>query len=179
MSGAIITGIGTVLADDPSLNARPNSDSKYELSQPLRVIIDKNLLLPLESKIIGKDGLCYIMTKSHDEIKIKALEQTGAKIVKMPVEFKAKEILEYTLTYLAKKNVNDVLVESGPKLVSSFINYKLFDELIVYTAPCLMGDSAISMTNIKLEKITDKIKFKLHSVKKLSNDIKSIYTIEH
>jgi diaminohydroxyphosphoribosylaminopyrimidine deaminase/5-amino-6-(5-phosphoribosylamino)uracil reductase len=172
-AGAIITGMGTILADNPKLTARP-LEPNYTFSQPYRVVIDRNLEIPLDANIIGIDGLCVVVTQTENELKVQRLSNLKVKVLK--IDFTDTSVLFDTLlVHLARMGVNDVMVESGPRLISQFIKYQLLDELVVYTAPCLMGVSAISMTNIELESMAERIQYKLQSVKRFGDDIKCVY----
>ena len=175
-SGAIMTGMGTLLTDNPKLTARP-LNYHYAFKQPYRVVLDKNLDTPLDANIIGCDGLCIIVTqKTENTKKINELSQQGVTVLQLDFS-DIYTTLQEILKYLAGIGVNDVMVEAGPRLVSQFIKFKLLDELVVYTAPCLMGLSANSMTIIELAAMAERIQFKLQSINQFDSDIKSTYRL--
>ena len=139
-SGAVVTGVGTVMADNPALNVR---DSRFDIGgvQPLRVVLDSRLRTPPSSQLFQVDGKCLIFTKRLDRAKVDALQTAGASIERCQARGEGLDI-SAVLTRLAEIEINDVLVESGPTLAGAFIREGLFDELIVYVAPKLFGDSA-------------------------------------
>ncbi|MCG6872451.1 MAG: bifunctional diaminohydroxyphosphoribosylaminopyrimidine deaminase/5-amino-6-(5-phosphoribosylamino)uracil reductase RibD, partial [Gammaproteobacteria bacterium] len=106
-SSAVLTGIGTVLADDPSLNVRlPESER-----QPLRVIIDSNLSTPPDAKVLD-DGPCLLVTANDDAGYAKALRSRGAEVLYLPAQHRAVD-LEALMDQLAAREINEVLLEAG------------------------------------------------------------------
>ena len=140
-NGAIITGVGTVIADDPALTVR---DKRFDIArrQPLRVILDTDARVPPSSKIFRQAGETIVFTANNDANIVAALESVGAKIEHVR-RLDAGLDLEAILRRLASLEINDVLVEAGPAIVRSFIHGGLFDELVIYMAPTIFGDSAI------------------------------------
>jgi diaminohydroxyphosphoribosylaminopyrimidine deaminase/5-amino-6-(5-phosphoribosylamino)uracil reductase len=131
----MLTGIGTVLADDPELTVR-HVEAKR---QPKRVVIDSRLDMPLEAKILrGEPPI--ILTVSDDAAKRKALEAKGAEVVRVPNEG-AKTDLAAIARLLAERGFNEVTVETGSKLMGSLLRAGVVDELVIYYAPILLGDT--------------------------------------
>lgn len=149
-SSVILTGIGTVLADDPSLNVRLSTQelaSKVEFTdddQPARVILDSQLRMPPSAKLLTRPGAVLIYTLSSDPGKIAALEKAGAIVVRTENEGGYVK-LEAVLRDLAHRNYNEVMVEAGASLNGALLETGLVDELIFYQAPILMGDQAKPM----------------------------------
>ena len=139
-SGAIVTGVGTVADDDPSLTLR---DERFDTAgqQPLRVILDTHLRTPSSSKIFRQAGDTLIFTASRDRQLADALIASGATIEPCPQRAVGLD-LKAVLARLAAREVNEVLVEAGPRVVGAFIEQRLFDEIVVYMAPKLFGNSA-------------------------------------
>ena len=139
-SGAIVTGVGTVADDDPSLTLR---DERFDTAgqQPLRVILDTHLRTPSSSKIFRQAGDTLIFTASRDRQLADALIASGATIEPCPQRAVGLD-LQAVLARLAAREVNEVLVEAGPRVVGAFIEQRLFDEIVVYIAPKLLGNSA-------------------------------------
>jgi diaminohydroxyphosphoribosylaminopyrimidine deaminase/5-amino-6-(5-phosphoribosylamino)uracil reductase len=170
-SCAIITGIGTVLADNPSLNVRyqdlTNDDKFYMPSrQPIRVITDSNLKTPLDSKIINLAGKVIIATTSNNDKAIKRLQNKGVEVVSIKTTNNQVNLREL-LDYLANQQCNEVLVEAGSNLSGSFIAHNLVDELILMVAPKLMGSAAMAAFDIKINKMQDTINWYYHDVKQV------------
>ena len=136
-SSAILTGIGTVLADDPGLNVRLPDVSR----QPLRVILDTGLRTPPTAKTLQLPGSVLIFTTVADPDRQAPLQQAGAAIV---VVRKAGQGLDLpaVLAELARRECNEVHVECGPTLSGAWLQAGLVDELVIYMAPLLLGDQA-------------------------------------
>ena len=146
---AIVTGIGTVKEDDPSLNVREVSTER----QPWRIIVDSKLETPLKAKIlsnIDQSGvmiICADLSSAENQSKAKSFEALGAAVLAMPNEF-GKVDLPKLFSYLAKeRHMNEIHVESGFKLNGSMLREGCVDELLLYYAPFLMGDG-IGMANV-------------------------------
>lgn len=154
---AIVTGVDTVLQDNPALTVRPElwpapvaSDEPlsgwswpvdFAPLQPLRVILDSRLRTPPDAAILRQPGKTLIACIDRDEGKARLLEQAGAEIVLLPARA-GRVDLQSLLQELARREVNEVLVETGGQLAGSFVNEQLVDEWICYMAPKLMGSSA-------------------------------------
>jgi diaminohydroxyphosphoribosylaminopyrimidine deaminase/5-amino-6-(5-phosphoribosylamino)uracil reductase len=146
-SGAILTGSGTVLRDDPSLDARREDagiDPKLGLKQPLRVIVDSRLRTPPTAKTLSLPGdVLVFTTRTADEAELQ-LERAGARVEHVPGGGEHCD-LAAVLARLAELEVNDVWVEAGARLNGALLKAGLIDELILYMAPKLLGDSARGM----------------------------------
>ena len=138
-SSAIITGIDTVLADDPQMTVRLSDVSR----QPLRVVLDSQLRLPLEARIIGDDQCCVVFTLSNDEVKIAQLTEMGVEVIQQTGQSQLD--LTQVLHELAKWQCNQVLVEAGQRLSGAFLSANLVDELVVFYAGSVLGNQAKSM----------------------------------
>lgn len=134
-SCAMLTGIGTVLADDPELTVRHVPCSR----QPRRVVIDNRLDMPLTARILSGEPP-IIFTVSDDAARRSALEARGAEVVRVPGE--GKSDLAAVARALAQRGFNEVTVETGGKLMGSFLNAGVVDELLVYYAPVILGDKS-------------------------------------
>ena len=147
-SGAILTGSGTVLADDPALNVRLPGQAlapdgrMLPWHQPLRVVLDRRLRMPPRGRLFGAGGALWIYTeRSTQEPQALALREAGAQVATLP----SGADLPGVLSHLAGMGVNDVLIEAGPTLAGAFVAADLVDELVVYLAPALLGDEARGM----------------------------------
>jgi len=150
-SGAIITGVGTVLADNPSLTVRVEDWQDWPEGmtpvQPLRVIVDSQLRTPPTARILSLPGRTIIATTSADAEKQAALKAAGAEVWSQPG---GRVDLTVLLRQLAEAQINEVLVETGPTLAGAFIAAGLVDELIVYQAPTLLGSAAKPLLELPL-----------------------------
>lgn len=152
-AGAVLTGINTVLFDDPSLNVRLSADDlgiQGSVRQPERVILDSRLRIPLNAKLLQLDGLVRIYTCSQDLQKIQQLTQLGAKVRQFACEQLA---LPHVVKALADDGINEVHVEAGAVLSGAFIQAQLADELLLYIAPHLMGSEARSLFELPINRM--------------------------
>jgi len=182
-SSAVITGIETVLADDPSLNVRIGDlnlaqedlarNEKALSKQPLRVILDSHLRTPTEAKILSLPG----------EVKVFSIDTPGtAKNLASNVEYvqaaaSGKRVsLHSVLESLASDFAcTEVLVEAGATLSTAFIKAGLVDELIVYIAPKLLGSDARSLLNIAgIESMSDSLNFEITDLQQIDCDIRVV-----
>lgn len=135
-SCAMLTGIGTVLRDDPELTVRHVPCTR----QPRRIVIDSHLDMPLTAKILaGEPPL--ILTVSDDAARRKALEAKGAEVVKVAAEGR-KTDLAAVARLMAERGCNEVMVETGGKLMGSLLRAGVVDELVLYYAPVILGDKS-------------------------------------
>jgi diaminohydroxyphosphoribosylaminopyrimidine deaminase/5-amino-6-(5-phosphoribosylamino)uracil reductase len=141
-AGAILTGIGTVLEDDPRLDVRLVETAQ----QPLRVLVDSRLELPLDARIIAPPGALLVYTACDPEStqdKRAALADRGVTVIDCPGPARpgshAKVDLAALLQDLASRGVNELHVEAGHKLNGSLLREGLVDELLLYLAPKLLG----------------------------------------
>ena len=148
-SSAIMTGISTVLNDDPSLTVRAVEVE----TQPMRVVIDTHLSMPLTARMLSLPGRTLVMT-CRDQDGDTRLQQAGAEVIYM-TQFGASVDLVAVLEYLAQQEVNEVLLEAGATLSGAMLKAGLIDEIVIYMAPILMGDSARSLFNLPQLKSMD------------------------
>ena len=133
----MLTGIGTVLRDDPELTVRHVPCAR----QPRRVVIDSRLELPVTAKILaGEPPL--VLTVSDDRDRRAALEARGAEVVVVPAVAGGKTDLAAVARLLADRGFNEVTVETGAKLNGSLLAAGVIDEIVLYLAPMLLGDAA-------------------------------------
>ena len=138
-SGAILTGIGTVLADDPSLTVR---DVDTGGRQPLRVVLDSRLRMPEEARMLAQPGSTLVVGAGTGDAS--RLEARGAEVRHFAAtggQVDACRVLED----LAARGINEVLVEAGPGLSGSLVDMGLVDELVIYQAPHIMGSETRGM----------------------------------
>ncbi len=133
-SAAILTGSGTVLADDPRLTVRLPG----EWRQPARVVLDTRLRTPAEAKILQQPAEVRIFTAATDGAARAALQAAGAQLETAPLAQGSLD-LQAVLRRLAELEYNEVLVEAGARLAGALLEAHLVDELIIYMAPHLLG----------------------------------------
>ncbi len=140
-SGAVMTGIGTVLEDDPSLNVR-SEDIDTRGLQPLRVVLDSRLRMPASARMLTLPGSTLVCcTAGQDDNK---LARAGAEVSVYRADGERVDVAA-VLQDLARREVNDVLVEAGPGLSGYLLENDLVDELVIYQAPHIMGSDTRRM----------------------------------
>lgn len=135
-SCAMLTGIGTVRHDDPELTVRMVPCAR----QPKRVVIDHGLDIPLTAKILAGEP-ALILTVVDDAARRAALEARGAEVVRVPGDGR-KADLAAVARLLAERGYNEVTVETGGRLMGSLLRSGIVDELVLYLAPLVLGDTA-------------------------------------
>ena len=171
---AVLTGIGTVLEDDPLLNVRG-----FEVPrQPHLVVVDSRLDLPLQARLLKTLGegeharqiWLYTATDQNAE-KRAALEAMGVTVIDMPGPGN-KVDLAGMLRDLARREINELHLEAGHKLNGSFLREGLVDEVLLYLAPQLLGPGQ-SMANLPtLTSLGDAVKLRFHSVDRMGSDLR-------
>jgi len=183
---AILTGVGTVLADDPSLNLRyqellnsPRFDaslvSEEALRQPIRIILDSNNQLSLQEKLFTLPGKVIIVSLTERDTS--SFEQHTADIDQIigTKNQQGRIDLNELLSQLNDYEINDLWVEAGATLAGDFFNHDLVDEFILYQATKLMGDQGRNLVNLpNFTTMNEVLQFKLHSVKQIGDDIRLI-----
>ncbi|NNJ91236.1 MAG: bifunctional diaminohydroxyphosphoribosylaminopyrimidine deaminase/5-amino-6-(5-phosphoribosylamino)uracil reductase RibD [Gammaproteobacteria bacterium] len=180
-SSAIVTGVGTVLADNPSLNVRLNHqdlslDDGLEVLQPLRVILDAKLQTPVDAKMLSLTGEILIFCSHQASADAGRYSQENISV--MAVDSDNEQLsLGQVLQVLAEKQVNEVLLETGATLAGSAIQAGLIDELIIYQAPHLMGHEARGLVNLQgLEKMSDRVELNLMDERSIGNDRRLVFS---
>jgi diaminohydroxyphosphoribosylaminopyrimidine deaminase/5-amino-6-(5-phosphoribosylamino)uracil reductase len=164
---ALLTGIGTVRDDDPQLNVRGVDTSR----QPLKVVVDSRLELPLDAKILRAGGV-LVAAAVEDTARITALRAQGAEVILLPGPGD-KVDLSALMHVLGQRGINEVHAEAGFKLNGSLLRAGLVDELLLYLAPCLLGDAARGMFNLPaLESLEGKRRLKIDDARMLGADLR-------
>ncbi len=141
-AAAVVTGAGTVRADDPRLDARDVAPAVPAERQPLRVVVDPRLSTPPGAALLRAPGPVLLCHGPHvDSARAEALQARGAELQALPLAEGGLEPAA-VLRALAGREVNEVWLEAGPTLAGAWVAGGLADELLVYTAPHLMGDAA-------------------------------------
>ena len=156
-SSAIVTGVGTVLADDPALNVR---DERFAtdgyLRQPLVAIADSRNRTPPGAKVFH-----------------------GAEVLLFAAEHGDRVDLAQMLEALAARGCNEVLIEAGPTLAGAFLRERLWDEAIVYVAPKLLGRTARPLAEMEFDRLADAIGARVAASDRIGDDIRVILKPDH
>lgn len=172
-SCAVLTGIGTVLADDPLLNVREFPTTR----QPQRVVLDSALRIPLDAKILQGGALIY--AAAGCERKIRQLADMGAEVVCLPGA-DGRVDLDAVLRDLARRGCNEVLVEAGSVLNGALLGAGLMDELLLYVAPQLLGDMARGVASLgELTSLDQRVDLTWRDVRQVGRDLRIIAGVEN
>jgi diaminohydroxyphosphoribosylaminopyrimidine deaminase/5-amino-6-(5-phosphoribosylamino)uracil reductase len=192
-SGAVITGIGTILADDPSLNVRAqdipphysallptNTQAGHDslqgpvddsIRQPLRVILDSQLRTPDTARTLQLKGDVIIAGLRKPGPEHRQL-QSQAELLVLPADAE-KPDLHALLALLAQREVNDVLVEAGAELAGAFVHQGLVDELLIYMAPTLLGSQARGLLQLPgITRMSQQLRLQFIDQCSVGNDIR-------
>lgn len=168
-SCAVLTGIGTVLEDDPQLNVRDIDTPR----QPTLVIVDSKLETPLNAKLWLTEREVWIYCATKDTDRKAALEAKGASVTCLP-NAQGKVDLRALVHDLGKKAINEVHIEAGFKLNGSLLAAGLVDELLVYLAPLLIGQG-LGMANLgPFESLSQALKLDIQNVTTIGDDVRLI-----
>jgi len=164
---AILSGIGTVRDDDPLLNVRGVETER----QPLKVVLDSRLELPLNAKLLEGGGV-LVACAIDDAARSAALRQRGAEVLCLPNP-EGKVDLPELMMELGRRGINEVHVEGGSRLNGALLVAGLVDEFLIYLAPCLIGHSARGLFNIPaLESLADKAQLSIRDLRMLGSDVR-------
>lgn len=162
ISGAVLTGIDTILADDPQLNVRqlPQVEVR-QIPQPLRVILDRRARLPLTAQILKQPETVLVMTPFRQELADMGVKQLEPQPLAIVLETLKKQYQIY-----------DVLVESGATLATAFLQEQLVDEVIHYIAPMYLGQTARPLNQFNFSHMQQRLRFELLDVQPIAQDIR-------
>ena len=157
-----------MLADDPTLNARVD----FDVEQPIRVVLDSQLKMPLNAKLLKVPGRCLILTCSSDAVKRQALESIGFEVFCMDSN-NGHLNLKSVMAFLAGQQINNLLIEAGAILNGALLAENLLDELIIYMAPSILGDQGRGLFALPaLHTMADKKTLHFCDVRAIGSDIK-------
>ena len=163
---AILTGIGTVKADDPQLTVRAVETPR----QPRRIVVDSKLDISPTARILEGGG-AWIVAAIGDPDKEARLRAVGAEIIFLP-NAAGKVDLPALMQELGRRQINELHVEAGAKLNGSLIREGCVDELLVYLAPALIGDAQSMFALPALAQLDQKYRLKFHEVKQIGDDLR-------
>ena len=171
-SSAVLTGSGTVLADDPSLTARLDDDT--EVLQPLRVVVDTHLRTPVNARLFDAGSPVLIAHGGADSAVAESMKMAGAELLQVGGDRRVD--LGALVTELGRRAINEVLVEAGPQLNGALLRAGLVDELIIYQAASVLGAESQGMFDIgRLKRMNERYTLTLQDVRRFGDDVRMIY----
>ncbi|MCG6896494.1 MAG: bifunctional diaminohydroxyphosphoribosylaminopyrimidine deaminase/5-amino-6-(5-phosphoribosylamino)uracil reductase RibD [Thiocapsa sp.] len=177
-SSAVVTGIGTLLADDPGLDVRltpadlPGMGADEPVRQPLRVVVDSRWRTPPGSRILRLPGTTLIVGAVDDPTRMAGLKRSGG-LVHLCRARGGQVDLGALMAELARREINEVLLETGPTLAGAALEAGLVDEIVVYLAPHLMGDRARGLFQLPgVARMSDRVPLEIVSVRAVGRDLR-------
>jgi diaminohydroxyphosphoribosylaminopyrimidine deaminase / 5-amino-6-(5-phosphoribosylamino)uracil reductase len=169
-SSVVLTGSGTALADDPTLNVRLDGASR----QPLRVVLDSRLRVPESARVYGPEAPALVFTASSDQAKREALQKRGVQVEQVPESGTGVD-LHAVFARLAALGANEVWVEAGARLTGALFAAQLVDEMVIYLAPCLLGPQAQPLAQLpQLNRLDERLPLRFDSVERIGADLRVI-----
>jgi diaminohydroxyphosphoribosylaminopyrimidine deaminase/5-amino-6-(5-phosphoribosylamino)uracil reductase len=169
---AILTGHGTVRDDDPQLNVRGVDTPR----QPLKIVVDSRFETPLSARLL-KDGKTLIAGAVNEAERIAALKRVGANTIIIPNDRGKVELFKLT-EELARRELNEIHVEGGTRLNGSLLQAGVVDELLVYLAPRVIGDSGRGMLSLpELTELSQATALEIREVERVGADMRVIARI--
>jgi diaminohydroxyphosphoribosylaminopyrimidine deaminase/5-amino-6-(5-phosphoribosylamino)uracil reductase len=167
-SCAMLTGIGTVLADDPALSVREVETSR----QPLKVVVDAGLSMPPDAKIL-QGAKVLVVTGCDDAALMRPLQDAGAEVLVLPAQQGGRIDLVQLLRELGRRGLNEVTVEAGKRLNGALLQAGVVDELVMYLAPMLFGDKAQGMFGLpEIESMEQRQELEIRDVRMIGRDMR-------
>jgi diaminohydroxyphosphoribosylaminopyrimidine deaminase/5-amino-6-(5-phosphoribosylamino)uracil reductase len=152
-SDALLTGIGTVLIDDPRMSDRTGQPRRRRL---LRAIVDSRLRMPLKSELVksAQDDVIVFTTQSHDSPKARALERAGVEVVSVPAHGGHVD-LHAVIRHLGNRQALNLILEAGAELNGAALDAGIVDKMILFYAPKVMGTGGVPMASIHSDWFAD------------------------
>ena len=164
---AVLTGFGTVRDDDPQLNVRGVDTPR----QPLKIVVDSKFETSASARLL-KEGKTLVVGAVNEERKIAALKAAGAEVIIIPND-RGKVELFKLMEELARRELNEIHVEAGTKLNGSLFQAGVVDELLVYLAPSVIGDSGRGMFNLpEFTQLSQATALKIREIERVGADLR-------
>lgn len=176
-SSAILTGVGTVLRDDPRMTARlggdgDGGDGESAGRQPLRVVLDGNLSTPAAAKILRAPGRALIITADADAADARRLRGPAVEVMACRAH-RGRIDLRQVMRELAAREVNELLVEAGPRLGGALLAHGLVDQVVLYLAPDLLGGGARGLFDLPaIESLADRRRLQFADARRVGRDLR-------
>ena len=176
-ASAILTGIDTVLADDPALTVRLEEPAETAVRQPLRVVLDSRLRMPAAARLLGLPGETLLLTGVTQLEQHARLARAGVTLATLPLQAGRLD-LAAVLRHLGELELNEIHVEAGATLCGALLRAGLLDELVVYMAPHLMGDAARGLFSLPgLEHMAQRLNLRVTDIRAVGDDWRITSTV--
>ena len=176
-SEILITGVGTILVDDPKLTARDGL-ADLPVHQPRIVVLDSKLKTPLDAAVLENKANTTILTCTTNEQAILALKNAGCNVEVIAADNNDQVDLMAVYAWLGKQSVNSVMIEAGALLNGAFMQAGIIDELIVYMAPSALGSDARGAFSMPMiSQLSERVQLSYSSMENVGDDIKLTYNV--
>ncbi len=170
-SSAVLTGAGTIVSDDPSLNVR--AEELGDVLQPTRVIVDSGLRMPADARTLGLPGDVIVFTVAGSESKREALARAGARIEVVDAMPNGRVDLDAMLLRLGELGINELMVEAGTRINGALLQSNLIDALVIYIAGSVLGADGRGMFDVpELTDMSERWDFELVDVRRVGPDLR-------
>ena len=166
---AVMTGIGTLMADDPQLTVRDVSCDR----QPLRILLDSRLDVVDTARILA-DGNVLVVTAAQNGARENQLKARGIDVARVPVEEKKGKVdLVKMMEMLGARGLNYIMVETGAKLNGSLLAAGVVDEIVAYIAPSILGDASRGLFALpELTELSERTRLKITDMRNIGDDLR-------
>jgi diaminohydroxyphosphoribosylaminopyrimidine deaminase/5-amino-6-(5-phosphoribosylamino)uracil reductase len=169
---AVMAGVGTLQADNPRLNVREVETTR----QPMRIVVDRRLEMSPQARVL-EGGNVLVFCAREDRARSAALRAAGAQIVEMP-DAAGKVDLAAMMQELARRELNEIHVESGNRLNGALMQAGVVDELLIYLAPQLLGDAARGMFDLGvLTTLEQRVELRIRELRRIGTDVRILARI--
>ncbi len=176
-SSAVMTGVGTIIGDDPRLNVRLSAaelglEADEPVRQPLRVVVDSYWRTPPQARLLQLPGQILIAGIGPRGAATAALEAAGAELIQLS-EHAGRVDLIALMEILAQREVNEVMLEAGSTLSGAAVRAGLVDEILLYQAPCLIGQAARGLFDLPgIDAMSDRVSLEICEVRRIGPDLR-------
>ena len=168
-SSVVLSGSGTVLADDPALNVRVEGATR----QPLRVLLDSELRVPPKARMFDREGPALVFTASADSARREELTRRGVRVESVARAAGGGLDLAAVLRRLGELEANEIWVEAGARLAGALLQSRLVDEFIVYLAPSLLGPTARPLVELPpISQLEQRMRLEFSECKPVGPDLR-------
>lgn len=183
-SSAILTTARTVQDDNPSMNVRLSSvdlGQAVEVRQPIKIIIDSKLCLTANETIFSTSGQVWVVTTNTSQKAHEPLIQAGAEVVVLDqAQDNGRVDLSQLMPYLASREINEIHTECGQQLAGALMQQQLVDEIVLYLAPCFLGNQAQGLFDLgEITQMKDRFNCHINDVRTIGEDIRLTLTPEY
>jgi len=164
----VLTGIGTVLADDPMMDVRAIETPR----QPVRAVLDTQFVLSEHARIINGDPV-WVFTSRADAGKTARLARRNVRVIVLPTDARGGLCLTTLMRWLGEHEINEVHVEAGARLQGALTEARLVDEWLAYLAPVILGDGlGLAALSAPLQSLADAYRYEFLDVLPLGGDMR-------